>query len=37
MIGHGPDDRPGDFIPESIREILSRFDKLSRVFGGQVL
>ncbi len=31
------DDRPGDFIPESVRDILSRFDKLPNVFGGQAV
>lgn len=29
------DNLPGDFIPETVCEILSRFDKLSDVFGGQ--
>lgn len=29
------DDRPGDFNPKSVREILSRFDKLLSAFGGQ--
>ena len=31
------DDRPGDFNPESVREILSRFDRLLAVFGGQTV
>lgn len=29
------DNLPGDFIPETVREILDRFDKLSSAFGGQ--
>ena len=29
------DDRPGDFNPEFVREILNRFDRLLTVFGGQ--
>ncbi|WP_372807822.1 HipA family kinase [Pontiella sp.] len=29
------DERPGDFAPETVRAILSRFDRLLDVFGGQ--
>lgn len=29
------DERPGDFVPETVREILSRFDRIPDVFGGQ--